>query len=129
VQPEDLGNFLRHLTDAQRAAITTFKIGNSMSALSLYDISRWIIRHHFSKRQKSGDPFFHWSGLRDLLKLSGLKWVVVGNQYFVEYEEYKELDTDKVTAEIKDLVGDRDICIDFEDPLTRNGLSWHQKSG
>lgn len=98
VQSDNLGDFLCLLTNAQRAAITSFRIGNSMSEDSPWCPSRWVIQSHFSKRNKPGDAFCYWSGLRDLSRLSGLKRAVIGNQYFVELEQYEEMDKEKVIA-------------------------------
>jgi hypothetical protein len=81
-----LSHFLNDLTNAQRDAITTFKVGQSVDAAGV-DLIIAEEMHYFDwatltwTRNPNIDQFMKWSGFHGLTGLRGLKQLIIGNRY------------------------------------------------
>jgi len=116
IHPAKLCRFLDSIIETQKDAITTLKIDRSTAFKTVRDEISWMRRYQFEKRDDDESLFASWSCLHRMSEMRGLKCVEIGNQYFVELGEMKEVNPEIVIAKIQDYVGDLSVRVVVDDP-------------
>lgn len=121
IDPANLTHFINDLTEVQRNAIHTFRVGNSVVS---YADGESVATPLFTKMLQDFRPatktpenlISEWSGIYNLTQLRGLRCLLIGNAYHGSIWEWAPAQRDRLVTMLRVYLQSPSAGIIFEEP-------------